>query len=132
MKKEWLFWILTAALALAMGFVPELGSGLFAVLALPFVALGRMLRWLSLTGAVGNGLALVGYAAACASPVLLWLRPLKRKQNRKILEIPMRMTGLPCRETRTHLLWRKKFRHPDPAKHLLVSGRNCAERSGKN
>ena len=31
MKKERLFWILTAALALAMGFVPELGSGLFAL-----------------------------------------------------------------------------------------------------
>ena len=54
MKKEKLFWILTAALALVMGFVPELGSGLFTVLALPFTALGRMLRWLSLAGAVGN------------------------------------------------------------------------------
>ena len=30
MKKERLFWILTAALALVMGFVPELGSGMFA------------------------------------------------------------------------------------------------------
>jgi AraC-like DNA-binding protein len=88
MKKERLFWILTAALALVMGFVPELGSGLFAVLALPFTALGRMLRWLSLTGAVGNGFALVGYAAACASPLLLWLRSKRRLEDRLLFLLP--------------------------------------------
>lgn len=88
MKKEKFFWLLTAALALVMGFVPELGSGMFAVLALPFTALGWALRRLSLTGAVGNGLALVGYAAACASPLLLWLRSKRRTEDRLLFLLP--------------------------------------------
>lgn len=81
MKKEKLFWALITAAALVLAFAPRVGGGLFGLLALPFVALGWVLRYLSLSGSVGNGFALVLYGLICAVPLVFWWRSRRRSED---------------------------------------------------
>lgn len=70
MNKKLLILISALLILGALAFGPA--QDLLTALALPFTALGAVLRWLSLSGGVGNALALGIYAAACLVPVLLW------------------------------------------------------------
>ena len=81
MKKRTLFWLLTAAAALVVAFLPETGGSVFGLFALPLKALGWMLRTLSLSGAVGNAVALVLYALICALPLVFWWRSRRRTED---------------------------------------------------
>lgn len=69
------YWLLAAAaVAVVLAFVPGSKGGILGVLALPFTAVGWILRTLSLSGGVGNAIALVLFAAVSALPLLLWKR----------------------------------------------------------
>lgn len=63
--------LILAALILGLLALGPAGDILTA-LALPFTALGAMLRWLSLSGFLGNALSLMVYAGVCLIPVLAW------------------------------------------------------------
>jgi len=88
MKKEKLFWVLTAAAAVTAALTPYVGSGLFSVLSLPFKALGWLLRTLSLSGAAGNAAAIAVYGAVCIAPVLFWFRGKRRREDSLLLLMP--------------------------------------------
>ena len=81
MKREQLWLLLAAVLALVLAFVPEAGSGFFGLLALPLTALGWCLRTLSLSGSAGNVAAIVLYALVCAVPLVFWLRSKRRIED---------------------------------------------------
>lgn len=81
MKKEKLILILVALASAALSFVPELGVGVFSLLAVPFTALGWLLRTLSLSGPVGNGAALILYGLVCAVPLVFWWRSKRRTED---------------------------------------------------
>lgn len=63
--------IVVVCLALCGTFV-ALGLGQEALLGVPFLPLAAGLRWLSLSGALGNGVAIALYLAVCLAP-LVWL-----------------------------------------------------------
>jgi hypothetical protein len=54
MNRKNFFLPVTALLALVFAFVPSAGGGILGALALPFVAAGRVLRAMSLSGGIGN------------------------------------------------------------------------------
>lgn len=91
MKKEKLFWLVTAALAAVAAFVPYVGNGFFAILAVPFTATGWVLRKLSLAGGVGNAVSIVLYVLACGVPVALWRRTGRRTEDRLLLLLPLEL-----------------------------------------
>lgn len=66
------------AAVLLPGLAVEQGSWLMALLAFPFAQLGQGLRWLSLSGGLGNGAAICLYLLICLLPLgglaLLWRR----------------------------------------------------------
>lgn len=70
MNKKLLILIAALLILAVLAFGPA--GDLLTILALPFTALGAALRWLSLSGGVGNLLALILYALVCLTPVLLW------------------------------------------------------------
>ncbi len=76
MKKKHLRMVWAVVIAL----VPTLllGKDLVALMALPFTALGELLRSLSLSGGAGNAAAIGLFALACLAPLVLWLRSEKR------------------------------------------------------
>ena len=60
-------------------------SGLFSsLIAFPFEQLGVGLRWLSLSGAVGNGIAVLLYILLCLIPTGIWLFFRKKQKAQKI------------------------------------------------
>ena len=60
-------------------------SGLFSsVIAFPFEQLGAGLRWLSLSGTVGNGVAVFLYLLLCLIPAGIWLFLRKKQKAQKI------------------------------------------------
>ena len=89
MKREKLFWVLTAAATVVSAFTPYVGTGFFGVLSLPFTALGWLLRKLSLAGTVGNAVSIVLYGAVCLAPVFFWLRSKRRTEDRILLLLPL-------------------------------------------
>ena len=89
MKKEKLFWLVTAALAAVAALVPYVGDGFFAILSVPFTALGWVLRKLSLAGSVGNAVSILIYALVCAAPVGFWLRTKRRTEDALLLLLPL-------------------------------------------
>ena len=91
MKKERLFWLLTAAMAAVAAVVPYVGNGFYAILSLPFTAAGWVLRKLSLAGTVGNAVSIVLYALACAVPVPFWLRSKRRTEDWLLLLLPLEL-----------------------------------------
>lgn len=72
MNKKLLVLILAVLLLGVLAFGPA--EDILGVLALPFTALGAGLRWLSLSGSLGNAVALVLYGGVCLLPVLAWWR----------------------------------------------------------
>lgn len=81
MKRE-RFWILgTIALALVLAFVPGAGGSILGLLALPFTALGSVLRAMSLSGGIGNIAAIVIYLAVCALPLVFWWRSRRKRED---------------------------------------------------
>lgn len=89
MKKEKLFWVLTAVAAVAAAFTPYVGSGFFGIFSLPFTALGWLLRTLSLSGTVGNVVSIILYGAVCFAPILFWFRSKRRMEDRLLLLLPL-------------------------------------------
>ena len=81
MKRERNILLLTAALSLVLAFLPKTASGIFGVLALPFVAAGWCLRSLSLSGGVGNVISIILYALICAVPLGFWWRSKRRTED---------------------------------------------------
>lgn len=81
MKRERNILLLTAALSLVLAFLPKTASGIFGVLALPFVAAGWCLRTLSLSGGVGNVISIILYALICAVPLFFWWRSKRRTED---------------------------------------------------
>lgn len=81
MKRERLWLLVTVVLALILAFVPGAGGNILGLLALPFTALGGLLRKMSLSGGVGNVAAIGIYLAVCALPLLFWLRGKRRKED---------------------------------------------------
>ena len=81
MKRERNILLLTAALSLVLAFLPKTASGIFGVLALPFVAAGWGLRTLSLSGGVGNVVSIILYALICAVPLFFWWRSKRRTED---------------------------------------------------
>ena len=60
-------------------------SGMFSsLIAFPFEQLGVGLRWLSLSGAVGNGIAVLLYILLCLIPTGIWLFLRKKQKAQKI------------------------------------------------
>ncbi len=89
MKKEKLFWLLTAALAAVAAFLPYAGNGFFAILSVPFTALGWVLRKLSLAGTVGNVVSIILYGLICGTPVWFWYRSKRRYEDLLLLLLPL-------------------------------------------
>lgn len=81
MRRDKLFLLAVAVLAFALSFVPGVGGGFFGLLSLPFTAVGWCLRKLSLSGAVGNGVAIALYVLLCAVPLVLWRRSRRRRED---------------------------------------------------
>lgn len=81
MKRERIWLVVVIALALILAFVPGAGGNVLGLLALPFTALGGVLRKMSLSGGVGNAAAIGIYLAVCVLPVLFWLRGKRRKED---------------------------------------------------
>lgn len=81
MKREKWFLAAAAAVAAVMAFVPGAGSGLFGLLALPLRAVGWCLRVLSLSGGLGNGVAIVLYVLVCAVPLVFWWSGKRRTED---------------------------------------------------
>ena len=81
MKRERIWFLVIIALALILAFVPGAGGNVLGLLALPFSALGGLLRKMSLSGFAGNVAAIVIYLAVCALPVLFWLRGKRRRED---------------------------------------------------
>lgn len=81
MKENKLWLAVTAVLALVLAFVPGVGNSLFGLLALPFTALGWVLRTLSLSGSVGNMAAIGLYVLICAVPLVFWWRSRRRTED---------------------------------------------------
>lgn len=81
MKKEKLILLLTAAASVVLAFVPGVGNDIFGLLALPFTATGWLLRFLSLSGPVGNTASLVLYGLVCLVPAAFWLRSRRRTED---------------------------------------------------
>ena len=60
-------------------------SGMFSsLIAFPFEQLGVGLRWLSLSGAVGNGIAILFYILLCLIPTGIWFFFRKKQKAQKI------------------------------------------------
>lgn len=60
-------------------------SGMFSsLIAFPFEQLGVGLRWLSLSGAVGNGIAVLFYILLCLIPTGIWFFFRKKQKAQKI------------------------------------------------
>lgn len=91
MKKEKLFWLVTAVLTAVAALVPYVGDGFFAILSVPFTALGWVLRKLSLAGSVGNAVSIVLYVLACCLPVIFWRRSRRRTEDRLLLLLPLEL-----------------------------------------
>lgn len=74
-------WLLAAAVVLTglLAFAPA--GDILTALALPFTLLGAGLRWLSLSGTVGNLLSLALYAGVCLIPVLLWWKSGRKAED---------------------------------------------------
>lgn len=89
MKKEKLWLLAAVAAAVVLAFVPDAGAGILGALALPFTAAGWLLRTLSLSGALGNVVSIILYAAGCFAPILLWLRSRKQAGDWLLLLLPM-------------------------------------------
>ena len=85
MKRDKLFLLAAAFLGAVLAFLPKTASGVFGVLALPLVAVGWFLRTLSLSGGVGNGIAIVLYALLCSVPLVFWWRSGRRKADGLLL-----------------------------------------------
>lgn len=81
MKRERILLVVIIVLALILAFVPGAGGNVLGLLALPFAALGGLLRKMSLSGGVGNVAAIVIYLAVCALPVVFWLRGKRKKED---------------------------------------------------
>ena len=70
MNKKLLILICALVILAVLAFGPA--GDILTALTLPFTALGTLLRRLSLSGGIGNAVALGLYAAACLAPLLLW------------------------------------------------------------
>lgn len=79
MNKKTLTLLLAALVLALLAFGPA--QDLLTLLALPFTALGGVLRWLSLSGGIGNAVALILYAAVCLCPVLIWWRTGRKAED---------------------------------------------------
>ena len=83
MKSKSLAWLWILGVPLIIGLVaasPEQGNVLL-LLALPFTVAGNILRELSLSGSVGNWVAIGLYTAACISPLLLIRKSDSSREN---------------------------------------------------
>ena len=81
MKKDKLILFLVAALSMVLAFVPGVGNGIFGLLALPFTALGWVLRTLSLSGSIGNAASLLLFGLVCLIPVGFWWRSKRQTED---------------------------------------------------
>lgn len=81
MKKERIWLLIAVALALVLAFVPTAGGKVLGLLALPFTALGSLLRTMSLSGTAGNIAAIVLYALVSAIPLLFWWRGKRKTED---------------------------------------------------
>lgn len=93
MKRERLWLLVLFALALVLALVPGAGGSILGLLALPFTALGGLLRTMSLSGGAGNAAAIVIYLAVCAVPLGFWRRS-KRKTEDWLLVLLSGVTAL--------------------------------------
>lgn len=83
MKSRSFSWLWIFAIPLSIGLValsPEEGNVLL-LLALPFTAAGNILRELSLSGELGNWVAIGLYAAVCVSPLILIRKSDSAREN---------------------------------------------------
>lgn len=81
MNKKMLWIALAAGLLAVLAFVPGVGGDILLALALPFTALGRLLRTLSLSGGIGNAAAIAVYAAVCCVPLVLWWKSRRQTED---------------------------------------------------
>lgn len=77
-------WIVGAIALIALFSLPAKGN-LLLMLAMPFVWAGKILRTMSLSGAVGNAFALVLYGLLCLSPLLLIRKKDRNLENALLL-----------------------------------------------
>lgn len=77
---SWL-WILGGPMILALVAASPDDGNVLLLLAWPLIAAGNMLRELSLSGSVGNLVAIGLYAAVCISPLILIRRTDSRREN---------------------------------------------------
>lgn len=85
MNKKILWAILLAVAAAVLAFVPGVGGNVLLALALPFTALGWLLRTLSLSGAIGNIAAIVLYAVVCLVPLVFWWKSRRQPEDALLL-----------------------------------------------
>ncbi len=81
MKKEKLLLLCSAVISCVLSFVPGVYSGIWGLLALPFTALGWVLRTMSLSGALGNGISIALYVLVCALPLGFWWKSKRRTED---------------------------------------------------
>ena len=81
MKRERIWILVTAVIAAVLAFVPSGGGGMLRALALPFVAVGWVLRTLSLSGAIGNAVSIILYGLICLIPLAVWWRGKRRAED---------------------------------------------------
>lgn len=79
MNKKLLVLLLALTVLAVLAFGPA--GDILAAMALPFTALGALLRGMSLSGGIGNALALGVYGAVCLIPLLVWWRSGRRGED---------------------------------------------------
>lgn len=88
MKRDRIWIMVTAAFAAVLAFVPNDG-GVLGALALPFVAVGWVLRTLSLNGPIGNAVSIVLFVLLCLIPLVCWWRGKRRTEDWLLLLLPL-------------------------------------------
>lgn len=89
MKRDRIWICVTAVLAAVMAFVPGGSGGILWALALPFTALGWVLRTLSLSGPIGNTVSILLYALICLLPLVFLWRSRRRTEDWLLLLLPL-------------------------------------------
>lgn len=81
MNKKLLWTCLLAAALLVLAFMPGVGGNVLMAMALPFTLLGDGLRALSLSGSVGNVVAIVLFVLVCCVPLVFWFRTRRQPED---------------------------------------------------
>lgn len=93
-KNVYILLIVTAVCSAAFALFADAGNVLLAALQFPFAQIGDLLRWLSLSGFIGNMAAWGIYLLLCAVPSMYYLWLYRNKNTEKIDSLLILLTAV--------------------------------------